>query len=102
MRYKQFLTPEQIKRIVAGEKEETITVSVDLTLPELENFCSFLRLSRGFEEAEGGLVNYPDFEKCHGLANTYLLMEAMSRLELAFCAAAKGMTIDQYITEHGD
>lgn len=101
MAYKQYLTPEQIKRLVYGPKEETIPVSVNLTRPELEAFCSFLKLSQGYEEASWSLINYPEFEKLHDLSATHRLMDTVSHMKLVFCAAEKGMTVDAYITEYG-
>lgn len=102
MAYKQFLTPEQIKKIVSGAREEVVTLSVDLSLPEIKAFCLLLKGSRGFEDADGSFINYPKFEKYYGLENTRLIMEAMGSVELVFCAAAEGMTIDEYITEYDD
>jgi hypothetical protein len=102
MPYEQYLTPEQIKRIVHGLKEEAISVSVNLTKTELEAFCSFLKLSQGYEEAGWSLINYPEFEKLHDLSATHRLMDAVSHMKLVFCAAEKGMTVDAYITEYGD
>ncbi len=102
MTYEEFLTTEQIKRIVSGEKEATIPISLDLTLPELEAFCSFLKLSRGYEDAKGSLINYPEFEKFYGLSATHRLMDTVEYMRFVSCAAAKGITVDEYITKHGD
>lgn len=102
MTYKEFLTPEQIQRVVSGEKEATIPTSVNLTLPELEAFCSLLRLSRGYQDAKGSLINYLEFEKIHGVSATRSLMDTVGYLETVFCATSKGMTVDEYITEFGD
>lgn len=99
---KQFLSPEQIQRIVSGEREVTIPISVNLTRSELEAFCSLLRLSKGYQDAKGSLVNYPEFEKIHGVSATRSLMDTVGYLETVFCATSKGMTVDAYITEFGD
>lgn len=102
MTYKEFLTPEQIERLVYGPKEETIPVSVNLKQSELEAFCSFLKLSQGYKEAGWSLINYLEFEKLHDLSATHRLMDTVSHMKLVFCAAEKGMTVDAYITEYGD
>jgi hypothetical protein len=100
MAYKQYLTAQQIQRLISGEKEANIAVTINLTASELEAVCDLLRLSRGYADADSSLIRYEDFDTQYGLTKTHSLMDAMSHLELAFCAAEKGISIDQYMDEY--